>query len=468
MVAAKKSRVTAKKKTPRSRVGKSSLLNNRFSGKSLFIAAALVVVVGALVVWFAVAATAPQMEPETWNKNENRVAGNMNGCVETLDNQTASGGKYIQFGCSTMPADMDHSMSCTPGIGVMSAMGPCINNTLIPAARAGIARDNIQSVTPIRLSPPTTWGSGQGEPGAFRSRCDFSHMNYDDAVLYYGQPGKAHLHTYFGNTGTNANSTSASLLSSGSSTCAGGTFNRSAYWIPTMIDTASGRPIAPNDDRSVYNSDLEIYYKVGYQGVGYRDIKPFPNGLQMIAGNQASATSEPQRARNGEYPVTYYCEGAAATDRTRNNEGLGIPVCTSGQVLVMDIDFPQCWDGVNLRAVNGRSHIEYGRWHNGSSVPVGTTPISETAGCPPSHPVPMPHVEMFVRWRVPSGTDTRNWRLASDNYTTGPGGYSGHADYVFAWNATAFPTIVNRCYVAQQDCGYQIGDGRYPVTVRGN
>ena len=359
MVAAKKSRVTAKKKTPRSRVGKSSLLNSRFSGKTLFIAAALVVVVGALVVWFAVAATAPQMEPETWNKNENRVAGNMNGCVETLDNQTASGGKYIQFGCSTMPTDMDHSMSCTPGIGVMSAMGPCINNTLIPAARAGVARDNIQSVTPIRLSPPTTWNSGQGEPGAFRSRCDFSHMNYDDAVLYYGQPGKAHLHTYFGNTGTNANSTSASLLSSGSSTCAGGTFNRSAYWIPTMIDTATGRPIAPNDDRSVYNSDLEIYYKVGYQGVGYRDIKPFPNGLQMIAGNQASATSEPQRARNGEYPVTYYCEGAAATDRTRNNEGLGIPVCASGQVLVMDIDFPQCWDGVNLRAVNGRSHIEY-------------------------------------------------------------------------------------------------------------
>ena len=75
MVAAKKSRVTAKKKTPRSRVGKSSLLSSRLSGKSLLIAAALVVVVGTLVVWFAVASSAPQTEPEAWSKTENRVAG---------------------------------------------------------------------------------------------------------------------------------------------------------------------------------------------------------------------------------------------------------------------------------------------------------------------------------------------------------------------------------------------------------
>lgn len=231
-----------------------------------------------------------------------------------------------------------------------------------------------------------------------------------------------------------------------------------------MVDTATGRPIAPNDDRGLYNSDLELYYKVGYQGVGYRSIKPFPLGLQMIAGNPATATSSPQPVRNGSYPVHYYCESSVATDRERQSEGLGIPNCTSGEVLVMTIEFPQCWDGVNLRSTNGRSHVEYGNWQNTSA---SITPISDNAGCPPSHPESLPNLKMFVRWRVPSGTDTRNWRLSSDNYTNGPGGYSGHADYVFAWDPSAFQTIVNRCYVAQQDCSYQLGDGRYPLPLRG-
>ncbi len=431
----------------------------------------IIMFIGSSTVLFTRAASPSQTEPETWQRVA--MAGS-DGCVKSIDDLTASEGRAIEFACSTTTpggstgGNQDHdshaSDNCTPGIGRLGTMGPCINRSLIPAARPGVSTVAFDQTTPKRLSPPAVWGGGEGEPGAFRTRCDFSHMNNDDAVLYQNQPNKAHLHTYFGNTGTNASSTSASLKNSGNSTCSGGTLNRSAYWIPSMIDTATGRPLAPNDDRSQYNSDLEIYYKVGYQGIGYRDIKPFPNGLQMIAGNPANATTAPSPARNGSRPVVYYCEGAASNDRTRNREGTNIPVCNSGEVLVMDIDFPQCWDGVNLRATNGRSHVTYGKWHNLNSGE--TTPISEDAGCPPSHPVSLPHIEMFVRWRVPAGTNTSNWRLSSDNYTNGPGGYSGHADYIFAWEDYAFPTLVTRCYAAQQDCGYQLGDGREPRWIR--
>ncbi len=343
---------------------------------------------------------------------------------------------------SSTPTTPTAPTQCTPGIGVLTQHGPCIVNSLIPASVQGLSTVRIDNIAPITRNA--------GEAGAFRHRCDYSHMNYDDSVLYYNQPGAAHLHTYFGNTGTRASSTSNSLLSSGNSTCAGGTFNRSAYWVPSMIDTASGQPIRPSDPRTIYHSDLEIYYKLGYQGVGYQDVIPFPNGLQMIAGNPGNATAPTSNTH-----VNYWCENNSQMDRI--NRGASMPICNQGQILTMEINFPQCWNGVNLTTPNGRSHLAYGTWQPGN--------VQTSVGCPSSHPVGLPSIEMFVRYRVNSG-NTANWRLSSDNYTNGPGGYSGHADYVFAWQAGAFQTVVDRCYRTLFDCYYQLGDGRDPRSFR--
>ena len=336
---------------------------------------------------------------------------------------------------STTPATMppDHgggsmNENCTPG--TIGMHGPCIYKSAIPASRSGFSTQ--------RITPYGQVTTLNGEPGAFRTRCDFSHMNNDDPVLFLNQPGKAHLHTFFGNTGANAFSTSSSLMNSGNSTCSGGILNRSSYWVPAMVDSRNGRPITPNDDRSQWNSDLEIYYKLGYQGVANTQVRSFPEGLQMIAGNTATASGPTSGTQ-----VDYWCEGAVGTDRTQNLKGPSIPRCTQGQVLVMHINFPQCWDGANLRSANGRSHMAYGTWG---------------VGCPASHPVGLPSMAMFVRYRVQSG-DSSSWRLASDSYSNGPGGYSGHADYVFAWPNKRFDTVVNRCYRPLLDCGYQLGDG---------
>src|SRR4029079_8002820 len=65
--------------------------------------------------------------------------------------------------------------------------------------------------------------------GQFRIPCTFSHMAFDDPIVYTRPPGAAHLHTFFGNTGTNASSTEQSIRDTGSSTCLGGTINRTAY-----------------------------------------------------------------------------------------------------------------------------------------------------------------------------------------------------------------------------------------------
>jgi hypothetical protein len=126
-----------------------------------------------------------------------------------------------------------------------------------------------------------------GEPavpsdiGQFRIPCTYSHMAFDDPIVYPGRPGAAHLHTFFGNTGTNASSTEQSIRDTGTSTCLGGTINRTAYWVPSMIDTATGKPIAP--DFAVF------YYKQGYTLTPSSAIQPMPAGLRMIAGDPTSS-----------------------------------------------------------------------------------------------------------------------------------------------------------------------------------
>src|SRR3712207_8279726 len=46
---------------------------------------------------------------------------------------------------------------------------------------------------------------------SFVVRCDSSHRNSDDPIVYPGAPGAAHSHDFFGNSSTNAHSTHESL-----------------------------------------------------------------------------------------------------------------------------------------------------------------------------------------------------------------------------------------------------------------
>jgi len=52
----------------------------------------------------------------------------------------------------------------------------------------------------------------------FVAECTFSHQSHDDPIVFPGQPGAAHSHEFSGAWSTNAFSTPASLLNSGS-TC---------------------------------------------------------------------------------------------------------------------------------------------------------------------------------------------------------------------------------------------------------
>jgi len=114
--------------------------------------------------------------------------------------------------------------------------------------------------------------------------------------------------------------------------------------------------------------------------------------------------------------------------------------------LVSSIEFPQCWDGVNLDSPNHKSHMAYGAgWPD--------------LGCPSSHPVPLAQITQNFRYRVPTG-GMASWRLSSDMYS-GPAGYSGHADWMNGWDPAVFQRVVTNCYRRGLDCQMNLlGDGQ--------
>jgi len=327
---------------------------------------------------------------------------------------TACGGKGGEADASASPG-VGTSPSPSPAPAPSSLM-PSIDTSKIPARTAGFSVDRVISITE---QPGASDGTG-----AFRTVCDYSHMAADDPIVYPRQPGRAHMHTFFGNTDADAYSTATSILSGGNTTCRGGTVNRSSYWVPTMVDTRTGTPLRPNESN--------FYYKTGYV-VEPGAIKAFPQGLRMIAGS-ASATAANDIAK-------FSCHMAADTSWKTS-----IPNCPAGTELWQNIRFPQCWDGVNLDSPDHKSHMAY---------PSGNA-------CPSTHPVALPEITFNIVYPVAETNAPLHWRLSSDNYpATQPAGYSSHGDWFYGWKPVIVDTWVSECLVKAVDChSHLLGDGR--------
>jgi hypothetical protein len=330
----------------------------------------------------------------------------------------------VDAGSTTTDAGHDHSAMTDGGTMAMGdggtmAMGdgsmmPYVDKTKIPTGSPGVATVQISNTSEV----PQPY-----EIGAFRTSCEFSHMNFDDPIVFPGQPGKAHLHAYFGNTGANSSSTAESLRSSGNSTCRGGIANRSSYWVPAVLDK-NGAPVKPHS--------MQVYYKTGYEGIRPNQVNVFPQGLRVIAGDAKAAAAGQNRA-------FWSCE-------TYNGHPNAVPDCQTGDKVVMMIQFPQCWNGKDLDSTDHKSHMSY--------------PVN--GACPSTHPIAIPEISFNVYYTVPAGTRSSTWRLSSDMYDSKlPGGYSAHGDWFEGWDRQVAETFVKNCDQASKDCkSHLLGDGR--------
>lgn len=315
---------------------------------------------------------------------------------------------------------------------------PYINKNLNMLPAAGSDKFLIQE------NAYTTMPPGGGD---FRIECKVSHMSNDDPIVYPNQNGKAHHHTFFGNTSLAYNSDLMNLANVGNSTCRGGIVNRSAYWVPSMVDTATGQPLMPDGGLWYYKSGL-----IGYFDPTTAGVRMPPNGLRMIAGN-AKAKNDVEASKH----TAFSCRAPDGKFVVPNQRT--IPACPEGHTIIASVTFPQCWDGLNLDWLDHISHMTYDYKYSFHTV---DGKLRKKYTCPASHPVPIVSLGLSIYYKVKTADGTANWRLASDNYQKEGqnAGYSMHGDFVSGWNEEYAKKIEKNCLQQKVDCGSdKVGDG---------
>jgi hypothetical protein len=254
-------------------------------------------------------------------------------------------------------------------------------------------------------------------PGSFLSLCMFSHRSADDPIVYFGRPGVSHDHTFVGNVSTDAFSTAATLRGHGTS-CAR-TQDTAAYWAPTLL--LDGAPVEP--------SEAAIYYTRHTSA----KVRAFPTGLMMVAGNSHAGAPQSPNVTYwdcGLIKTTFYGPMLRRADTAAEGaetSRLAVPRCPPATRLQLHVNFPDCWNGKRLDSLDHRSHMAY----------------SVRGSCPRGHPVAVPAISLIYQYPpLPAGAVA----LSSG------GIYSGHADFVNAWNERVLTRLVDRCLNARRSC----------------
>src|SRR5882757_4426339 len=227
----------------------------------------------------------------------------------------------------------------------------------------------------------TQWGASLfefqvygGTPGGgpivrvaeFLADCAFTHGLPDDPIVFPNLPGASHMHSFFGATVTNANTTVEDLATS--PTSCNPSVDSSSYWVPTLY----------NNNVAVEPTGTTFYYL----GEGVRDdviatTQPLPFGLRIVAGN-AKATGP-----NDNTISRWSCLNAG--DAGAGHDFIN---CPPGSMLESYLDFPQCWNGRDLDSPDHKSHMAY--------------PVN--GDCPATHPVPVPKLRQVLRYPVNGST----------------------------------------------------------------
>ncbi len=295
-------------------------------------------------------------------------------------------------------------------------------------------------------------GDREDGSGAFRTHCLESHLLADDPLVWPDEPGRSHLHVFFGNPDVEATTTVASLAEADTTTCDGVTLNRSGYWVPALLGA---------DGERIRFIDPLFYYKTGYH-VPADTVRPPPAGLTIIAGDaMADAPQDVEVAKfrclSWEAPEPQFSTGDPL------DHVPVIPDCEQGDIVEMRLVFPQCWDGERLTAHDHASHMAY--------PTSATAPDVGTGSCPPSHPVAIPEISYNFGVRVTEETGPSTaWRFVTDPPDAEHGGISFHGDWMNGWDADVMDTIVRNCLNEARECMVGLlGDGTQlrPVPLEG-
>ena len=234
------------------------------------------------------------------------------------------------------------------------------------------------------------------------SQCEVSHIGFDDPIVLPWQPGASHQHQFFGNAETNSDPGYERM--SGADTSCDQALDTASYWSPTLLDA---------DGTRIDAEQLTAYYRPG-QGVDPADVVAYPPGFMMVAGS--SAADEPQ----GQDVIAWSCGSGAQRADTP-------PECSSETTLRLWITFPDCWDSSRLTSFGSGAHVRY-----------------SDDGCPASHPVALPQLQMAIDFPP----------VAPDGLALSSGAiHSAHADFWNTWDQDKLEREVAVCLNRDLVCG---------------
>ena len=344
---------------------------------------------------------------------------------------------------AVVPSPTVIASAAVAGVGAVSPLPTSTPGTATPLAtmsQLSAIASNFDVASWLVKGDPVPPSAAPDVVGAFRFICQAAHLGYDDPIVYPGQPGKSHLHQFFGNTLTDANSTFASLRGTGDSTCMG-PLNRSAYWMPAMMN-GKGGVIRPDF--------VSIYYKrrpasdpeCERQG---KECVALPRGLRFVFGYNMT---NPAESPTGE--AYWNCQGTGAVPGQYPSLAEARKHCPVGTQIGAVIKAPDCWDGKNIDSPDHRSHVAYGSYGDWGYYK-----------CPASHPMVIPQFTLGAWY----GTDSSlpGWYLSSDRM---PGmadaidGATLHSDWWGAWDDKTMETWTANCIDKKLNCSDgQLGDG---------
>jgi hypothetical protein len=290
-------------------------------------------------------------------------------------------------------------------LAALLAVVACSSGT----AGSGSVMPPMQSTDVTSLGQPDHPIAGpQGSDPQFVVECRFSHAPSDDPMVHPGMKGASHLHVFFGNTTTDAYSTTESLVQQHSTTC-DERRDTAAYWAPAL--TRGDAPILPVKSTAYYRAGVDV---------DPTTVQPFPKGLVMIAGSARALTAQPVSI------VAWSC--GTSSDRLAEP-----PECGVDRGLRLIVTFPDCWDGVHLDTPNHHSHIAY----------------SHLGRCPNGYGVPIPQLQFAVEYPVHGSTE--GLQLSSGGLLT------GHADFMNGWDQATLDQEVRLCLHRKVVCGITSG-----------
>ncbi|EGR52811.1 COOH terminal WSC domain-containing protein [Trichoderma reesei QM6a] len=272
-----------------------------------------------------------------------------------------------------------------------------------------------------------------------------------DPIVNPGVPS-THVHNVLGGSNFGFSSTGEDLIKSNCSTAlVKGDYSN--YWYPTLYF---------HDPKTGNFEYVDVYYtNVYYFFEATNDqIKAFPTGLQMLAGNSMQRTPPatgsdqldpskgpinqvqftcPRSSYNPpSYPVGSDGTKAGMVDPNNQGAGVGFPDVTCDGMyspLRLDIHFPSCYNPA-AGLTNYKENMAY-----------PTDAGNGKQDCPPGW-IHTPHIffEVYYDTQPYKGRWTENQGTQPFVFSTGDvTGYSGHADFMAGWDEDLLQHIIDTC-----------------------